>query len=243
VEKVLSQFGIKSRPVGPVNALLPINVDEAKPDSLNVTITLDDAAQRKGSIVGPDGKPLSGVLAAGLKSGPLSPLASSEFTVSGMNAGSHRLLLFMHEEKKLGAVHSISGDGTEPIKVELQPLGSIAGVVHTMEKKPWAGLTVTVLPWVPGAARYDNLPHEVFRYQGGAMGLISAPWWKLTKRVVKTDTDGRFRLDGLVPGLEYTIYITDGDMTKQNTAVVLRARIEVSPGRTRDLGILESERK
>src|SRR5262249_7768120 len=153
--------------------------DEAKPASLNVTITLTEASQRKGSIVGPDGKPVAGVIAAGLKSGPLSPLPSAEFTISGMNAASQRMFLFLHEEKKLGAVQTMSGAGTEPVKVDLQPLGSITGQVQSAEKKPWAGLTVTALPWATLGARYDNLPSEMFHYQGGARGLIPAPWWKL----------------------------------------------------------------
>src|SRR5262249_23661444 len=108
IEKIYSQLGIRSRPVGPLNALQLIDADEANTASLNFTITLDDATQRKGTIVGPDGKPLSGVIAA-LKSGPVSTLTSSKFTIAGMNAGSHRLLLFIQEEKKLGAVQSISG--------------------------------------------------------------------------------------------------------------------------------------
>src|SRR5262249_48041460 len=39
IEKIYSQLGIRSRPVGPVNALQLIDADEANPASLNFTIT------------------------------------------------------------------------------------------------------------------------------------------------------------------------------------------------------------
>ena len=51
---------------------------------------------------------------------------------------------------------------------------------------------------VPREQRYDNLPQEILQLQG-TNGMMPAPWWSLTKKTTKTDAEGRFRIDGLVP--------------------------------------------
>ena len=84
---------------------------------------------------------------------------------------------------------------------------------------------------------YENLPNEVLKNQG-VYGMLRAPWWKLTKRVTVTDADGRFRLSGLVPGFDYTIYISDGDLGEPNTLVATRRKITIESGKTTDLGTL-----
>ena len=39
------------------------------------------------------------------------------------------LLIVVHEDKKLGAVHAVAGDSADPVRVKLAPLGSAAGRV------------------------------------------------------------------------------------------------------------------
>src|SRR5262249_50157196 len=48
------------------HAVVKIDTDEAKPDSLRIDIRLQPARSRAGKVVGPDGKPLAGCFAAGL---------------------------------------------------------------------------------------------------------------------------------------------------------------------------------
>jgi RNA polymerase sigma factor (sigma-70 family) len=238
VEKVLTELGIRSRPIGPVHAILAIDADESKPEALKLTITLEDAIVRKGTVCGPDGKPLDGAIAAGVRGiNPPGAMKSSDFTVGGMRADSHRLLLFLHNGQKLGAIQPVSGDSADPIQVKLQPLGQMTGQVRKGDKEGWAGLSVTAVPLVPDGKKYENLPTEQSRVQG-LFNIQPAPWWKLTKRTAKTDANGRFQLEGLLPGLEYTLYVSDGDVAESGTLVVERRKVTVSAGKTTDLGVL-----
>src|SRR5262245_38508234 len=232
---ILSKLGVRSRPVGPVHAILPIDVDAAKPETLSFTFTLEDGSPRKGSVVGPDGKPAVGVTAADVIGGMPRSMTSTDFTLSGMSPTTRRFLLFLDNEKKLGAVQTVSGADKDPVIVKLQPLGSATGVVLKADKKPWDRLTVTAIPFVEDAKQYDNLPTEAMTLQGTS-SLTMAPWWKLTRRTATTDDQGRFRLEGLLPGLEYTIYISDGKLEEHGTLVTERSKVTVAAGKDQDLG-------
>jgi RNA polymerase sigma factor (sigma-70 family) len=242
VEKILSKLGVRSRPVSSVHALIPIDADEAKPETLSLTITLENGVNRKGSVVGPDGKPMSGVVAAGLRGGLPGPMKSSEFTIGGLGATSRRLVLFMDADKKLGAVQPVSGTETDPLAIKLQPLGSATGEVQRDDKSPWAGLNVTAVPYMSDADKYDNLPYEILQNQG-VFGMRRAPWWKLTKRAATTDAKGRFRLDGLMPGLEYTIFFSDGDLGEPDTLVTSKSKVTVEWGKRWELGVMEKRKR
>jgi hypothetical protein len=63
----------------------------------------------------------------------------------------------------------------------------------------------------------------------------------LTKRTATTDDKGRFELDGLVPGFEYSIYISDGDLGEAGTLVTSKSKVKVEWGKTTDLGALEKK--
>jgi RNA polymerase sigma factor (sigma-70 family) len=238
VEKTLSELGVRSRPVGAVHALEPIDVDESKPETLKLTIALQDSNERKGTVLGPDGKPFTGAIAAGVRSdGPPAAMKSSEFVVAGMGDKSQRMLLFFHEKEKLGALQEVRGTGGDALVVKLQPLVSARGIVRKDDKGPWSGLTVTALPRLANADKYENLPTDAMKRQG-VYGLQKSLWWKLTKRTATTDDDGRFRLDNLLPGIDYTLYISDGDLGEPNTLVITRSGVAIVADKANDLGVL-----
>src|SRR5262249_13066296 len=143
-ESILTKLGVRGRPVSAVNSILPIDVDAAKSESL--TIALEEGLVRKGTVVGPDAKPIEGVYAAGLGGGPLSPMKSSEFTVAGLGTTSKQLLLFMDAEKKLGALQPVAGRESDSLTVKLQPLGSVSGEIRRDDKGPLGKLQVTAIP-------------------------------------------------------------------------------------------------
>ena len=187
VEKVLSEQSVRSRPIGIVHAILPIDADIAKPESLNVTITLQEGSVRKGTVIAPDGKPATGVVAAGIKGGRPGPLPTADFEVTGLSPSSRGFLLFLDESKKLGAVQTISGDKSDPLKIELQPLGTITGEVARSDKEARAGLSVTAYPIVADAEKYENLPNEMSKMQG-LNSLQKAPWWTRPRNAPRRPT-------------------------------------------------------
>lgn len=236
---MLEKLGVRSRlPVGPVHAMIPVDVDESKPASLTATVEVEPAKGRPGTVVDRDGKPLSGVKAAGLTAGsPPSVLGSADFNLSGLRAANSRLLIFIHDEKKLGAVVPVAGDSTDSITVKVAPLGTAAGQV-SRAKDTIAGLTVTAIPDVVDPKRFENLPTDTLKFQG-TFGMQRGPWRSWTTRTTKTDADGKFKLEGLLPGLTYTIHVSDGDLGEFNTLVVTKRGVTVEAGKEADLGELK----
>ncbi len=238
---ILRRLGIlntAARSVAHPHAVGPIDVDEARPQSSQLNIALQAGLlSRKVTVVDPDGKPLSGAHAAGVRvSEPPARLASAEVTLTALQPDGKRLLVFLHREKNLGTTQTVEGSSTKPLTVKLQPLGSLIGEVQDEDGKPWKKLTVTAYPMLDDRG-YENLPYEFFGYQG-VNALTKAPWWSLTKRTTTTDEKGRFRLDGLIPGLKYTVYISDGDLGKRDTLVTSRRKVSIPAGKSHDLGLL-----
>src|SRR5262249_14141058 len=56
---------------------------------------------------------------------------------------------------------------------------------------------------------------------------------------VKTDDEGRFRLDGLVPGLKYTLLVGEPGRGPRVRPSHLRQNVTGEAGKTKDLGELE----
>src|SRR5262249_28102536 len=150
-----------------------------------------------GTVVGPDGRPLSGVSIRGLKVQEFQsnePLRGSDFTVNGLSPNRPRLLSFYHREKNLGAVRLLPAEDRGPLTGARQPGGTAPGGLLDEPKTPRAAASV----WASLADR---------RYQ--------SPEGQPHTASATADKEGRFRIEGLVPGVSYVLNLRLGTAVDQ----------------------------
>jgi RNA polymerase sigma factor (sigma-70 family) len=236
----LRKLKTRGGPTRAAHAVFVVDPDETKPESLVRDVELTAGKSRKGTVNGPDDKPLEGVHASGLVPYEELPqlMKTSAFTLTGLGERK-RILVFLHREKQLGGVTVVSGDSEVPVTVKLQPLGAVEGTVVDGDGKPWAGLRVKAMPAEP-RDDYDNLGYEQRSVQGN-FGIYRGLPNEFLGRDATTDKDGRFRVDGVLPGVDFVVYVSDGDLSKERTLVVKRAQVRVEVGKANDLGILKKE--
>src|SRR5690606_10436971 len=99
--------------------------------------------------------------------------------------------------RNLGKLVRVPGDQKGELTVKLEPLGGVTGRLLDAAGKPIAGAYVRA-EITRLIKAYDDLPWELMH---GHMEKL--------KVVQTTGPDGRFQLDGLVPGLKY--FLTAGD--------------------------------
>jgi RNA polymerase sigma factor (sigma-70 family) len=222
------------------HAFVRIDPSEKDPKSATVEIRLEPAAAVKAQVVGPDGKPFTGYYSAGLTgtaiihSSAEIPQPSAEFTVRGLDPHGSRLVVVFSPEKKLGKVRVVRGDEAGLLEFRLEPLSSLTGRVLDADGRPRAGLTMRADLSRDGKDG-ARLPNQLL--------FNVAIWGKHLELKAVTDAEGKFCLDGLLPGLKYTLVVSQ-DGSDDSEGVVFQ-RDGVAPakaGRIRDLGDLRSKK-
>ncbi len=182
--------------------------------SLTCDLALDPGITLSGTVVGPDGQPVAGCMAIDLAPHTMSinivKLPSSEFTARGLDPKRPRPVVFRHDEEKLTAVVVARGDERGPLTVRLQPAGTVTGRLLDEDGHPLRGI------------RINN------RYANGQFGP-GTPFPRLKESLGE---DGRFRIEGLIPGVTYDVGASQGLSFFGDFATGLKLR----PGETRDLG-------
>jgi protocatechuate 3,4-dioxygenase beta subunit len=234
----LRKLKTRGGPTRAAHTVFVVDPDEKKPESLVHNVELTAGKSRKGTVLGPDDKPLAGVHASGLVPYEEVPqtMKSSAFTLTGLGER-NRILVFLHREKNLGGVAVVRGDSEDPVTVKLRPLGTVEGTVLDGDGKPWAGLRVKVMPAEPNED-YDNLWYQQRGIQGNFSIYRGLPK-EFLSRDATTDKDGRFRVEGVLPGVDFALYVSDGDLAKERTLVVSKNRVRVEAGKAKDLGVLK----
>jgi protocatechuate 3,4-dioxygenase beta subunit len=177
-------------------------------ESKSLDFNVQPARMLRGTVLGPDGKRLNGARVAGLIAAHESEvLDGSSFTIMGLNPRKSRELHLHHEELRLGKFLTLKGDEINSLNVQLVPCGTVIGRIVDKNEKP-----------VPGAQV------QLTRHADG---------YCLAEARMATDTDGRFRMESLVPGVKYTFVLWGPHRLRKDVG-----KLEVKSGQTTDLGEL-----
>jgi RNA polymerase sigma factor (sigma-70 family) len=165
----------------------------------------------------PDGKPLPGAVASGVTElWPITlALKGAECKVYALDGVKQRHLVFFHRERMLGGHTIVRGDEKDAVTVRLEPLGTATGRLLDPDGQPISGVEVAL-----------NMPlkveSELFRH-------VNAQ-----REPVKTDKDGRFKLEGVLPKLIFHLGLRQGRVYYEGDPKI--GAKQVGAGKTLDLG-------
>jgi protocatechuate 3,4-dioxygenase beta subunit len=180
-------------------------------------------------VIDPEGRPVSNYVAYGVSNmWGWQHQQTGEFPVKAIKPGERRRVSAYHRERNLAAAAIIEEKTAGPFELKLQPAGSLTGRVLDEDGQPVTDATVySVLGDNPGDDAAFWPPHPDLRSSAANIPL---------------DKQGRFRLDGLIPGKRYTAHAQaprkrDGEIQNADLGVVFQD-VTVEPSQTKDLGDL-----
>jgi protocatechuate 3,4-dioxygenase beta subunit len=186
---------------------------------------LERGATAKVRIQDPEGKPLAGTIVSGIDAMPgqhvqeayVAPEA--ECTIVALDPSQPRQVIFYHPKRRLAGSLAVRGDEKHPLTVRLAPTGTVTGCIKDADGQPLQGAEIDI--GAPGQTMSTN-----FTYLYLHLNFTGLP--------VRTNKQGRFRLDGLVPNEKFAVgirrrgaYLDGGPRTRQ---------VQVKAGQTLDLG-------
>jgi RNA polymerase sigma factor (sigma-70 family) len=183
---------------------------------------VDRGAMQTINIEDADGKPLTGTMASGVtaKYPTACTIKDAACTAFALNPKMPRRLYFFHAQRQLAGSLTVRGDEKEPLAVRLLPVGTVTGRLLNREGQPIVGAFVDLhtLEGTYGSAR------ELYR----VLHQRRPP--------IRTDKDGRFRLEGIMPDVQFMLHFSQG-RTFFGGEPPIGVR-QVKPGETLDLGAI-----
>jgi RNA polymerase sigma factor (sigma-70 family) len=200
-----------------------VEIDPGKEQAtFRADMPLGELSKRTGTVLDPDGKPISGVMASWLKDIRVwehEPLPTPDFTLLNVDAGKRRLVEFVHREKNLAGFLVVQGNEKGPLTVRLAPAGTIKGRLVSKDGTPVTEGEIH--------SSLDAMPQPgdpVFDQNRG-----------LLQRHIRPDKNGNFELKGLAPGLSYKLGLLNRPYLASLGGKASQP-IHIQTGKTIDLG-------
>ncbi|HEY3964109.1 MAG TPA: carboxypeptidase regulatory-like domain-containing protein [Planctomycetaceae bacterium] len=212
--------------------LAPIN---PRPEDNESTVNLalrSTGSEFQARVFAPDGQPLINYLVFGARRGVVWQRNTREsFNVTAYNPSETRRLIVFHQERNLVGYRDLSGEPPKDLAITLQPAATLVG---------------RVLDADDGNAPFPQVSISDSRYTVFLRGQPSAADLEhgVLQINLKTDSDGRFELKGIVPGLKYSAYLNfrPGFFTerrlKGSRQGPVFSDVTAEPGQTKNLGDL-----
>jgi RNA polymerase sigma factor (sigma-70 family) len=196
--------------IPPLNYQVLAEIDPAPGTiSLNRDLVLEAGRSLPVTVLDTEGKPLTNLRIAGMNDSghywAATPPGTSTHTITGLKRGKKRLLSFLDERNRLAGELQLNGDEMDPRTVTLQPWGTLTGRVVDEDGEPMS--------------------------EGFLLTQVREAFGSGYPRVGK---DGRFRVEGLVPGKAYEFdFLLE---TKPRFRGTLLKDVKVGAGEVKDLG-------
>jgi RNA polymerase sigma factor (sigma-70 family) len=183
--------------------------------SITCDVQLDPGKTVTGKVVGPDGKAVAGVqLTSVWGVSRHQNLKTAEFTVHAIDPKRPQPFFFHQKDKQLGAAVLLKGDEPKDFTVRLQPCATITGRIVDEDGQPVAGMRISGFI-APGQL-------NIAEGWGGHFAD-------------ETDKNGRFEIQGVIPGLKVSAYMYKAAMV---TGQLFKVQT-FKPGEKKDLGDVE----
>jgi RNA polymerase sigma factor (sigma-70 family) len=211
------------------NAVVLLELGE-KEESLVRDVVLGKPLERKGRVVDPDGRPINGVrVYTPVVRISAETLTGDEFILRGINPKANVPVLFYHKDKKLGYfLKDLRDEKADPLTIKLQPCGSVSGRILDTDGEPAAGLHAMLerIYYFGRGKDRNRGRHGDGAAEGGSQRVLTAK-------------DGRFRVEGLIPGQEYRVA---NHSARRPGFLDLYVPVIVKPGEHKDMGDLKMDK-
>ena len=193
------------------HALAEINID-SKAESATLDLQLDPGRSLTVNVVDPEGRPIGGTRVKGVTDLHSNFLEyeqeSPTIAIHGLDPSKPRRVIVTHAGRRLIGTVYLKGNEAGPLTLRLQPWGTITGRVVDDDGQPLKGLEINS---IDGSDVLGILPDDVW-----------------------VGSDGRFRVERLVPGLEY-----GASASNRMVQGELFRGVTVAPGEVKVLGDLK----